>query len=214
MELNIHDIIELQQVESLLKRYRDLPDWAVQSLREIPYLVVRRGIMNENAIPVGIRGKNRGERIGIEINSNDCKRIIKPRNLVKENSYRFLLTPELYQSLEKIKEYLDFKKVIWGIGGSIGFSLSSKQIVYKDTSDIDLILYPIINSLNITKLWAKEVVDFLDINIQRHVDIQVLISQGSFHLKEFSENDSLMLKTHNSVQIITTNQIESELSFK
>lgn len=207
MELNlqVHDIIKLNQPDLVLNKIQSLPDWVSISLHETPFVVVRRGTQTKHSIPVGVRGNKRNERYALNISLEDCGQIIKPDSIInkifEDNN---LLDKNLRSSLITLNNSLTRESLDWGIGGSIGFTLSSEKKVHNISSDIDIIIK---TNESLSKLWAKSLLQDIETNIDRKVDIQVLTQKGSFNLKEFSIYDEVLLKTDTSEKIIISNQI-------
>ena len=62
MFARIHDLLEID-VERFLQAQVEAPGWVAESLREAPFVVVRRGLVStEQGISIGVRGTRRSER--------------------------------------------------------------------------------------------------------------------------------------------------------
>lgn len=211
MELTfqVHDIIQLNQVDDILAKIDNLPDWVYKSLQNTPYVVVRRGLQSQDAIPVGVRGESRNQRYALEISQGYCKKIITPQTLVNFIEQSNAIDLALKESLICLKEIFKQKGITWGIGGSIGFSLASNKKVYNTNSDIDILFYP---QTMLSRTDAKLLLESIEQKINSSVDIQVLLSSASFNLREYVLYDEVLLKTSTGVKIINTNKLWEDLA--
>lgn len=209
LKFQVHDIIQLNQVDNILAKIENLPDWVFKSLQNTPYVVVRRGLQSPNAIPVGVRGECRNQRYALEISQEYCKKIITSQTLVDSIEQSSAIDSTLKESLICLKEIFNHIGVNWGIGGSIGFSLASDRKVYNANSDIDILFYP---QTMLFKKEAKLLLENIEQKIKSTVDIQVLLSNGSFNLKEYVLYDEVLLKTNIGVEIINTNKLWEDLA--
>ena len=71
-----HDLLRLKDGAQL--PLADLPEWAIRSLRQTPFVVVRRWMNNDDRIPVGIRGVTRDQRHATFVRADDIERVITP----------------------------------------------------------------------------------------------------------------------------------------
>ncbi len=186
-----HDIVKVKEGVSL--DTLSLPNWAYKSWQSSPYHVIRRAPIRDKMIPIGIRGTTRGERYGCYIPITWVEKIISPQSLVAERAWhhwqRATSFPRMFDAIERMSHILmDIK---WGIGGSIGYELTTGLPTITEQSDLDIILYPTRQfSTQTGTLWQEEAQ-----NCTIKVDIQVETSQGAFHLVEYlSGRDKILLK--------------------
>jgi len=78
----IHDLLEID-AERFLQAQSSAPGWVAASLRETPFVVVRRGpISTEQGIAVGVRGVQRNERWAGACHPGLVRRILTPPTLL------------------------------------------------------------------------------------------------------------------------------------
>ncbi|EGP5127795.1 biotin-independent malonate decarboxylase subunit beta [Enterococcus faecium] len=119
------------------------------------------------------------------------KQVIHPWDIIEQESYRQekIMDYPVYQQFHAARNILSGCK--WGIGGSLGFELSTGIPAVKETSDFDLLLY------------ANSPIELPIQVIQSHpaffeqFDTQVVTRQGGFSLKEYlrEPEKKILLKT-------------------
>ncbi len=177
-----HDIVEIEKGVSIDTLF--FPEWAIKRWEETPYHVVRRGIVAQGEIAIGIRGETRGERHGTTILEQWVRSIITPESLAQEavwqNWARHNQFPEILSSLMTLSTL--FSSIRWGVGGSLGYELATGLPTLSEKSDIDIILYPEAPfSIKVASEWLWAIK-----SLPQRVDIQVEGSQGAFHLEEYA----------------------------
>ena len=80
MPARIHDLLEID-AERFLQGQSSVPAWVAESLRQTPFVVVRRGPVSEQEIPIGVRGAHRNERWAGGCHPRIVKGILTPRLL-------------------------------------------------------------------------------------------------------------------------------------
>ena len=171
--IQAHDIVlfDKHEIEGFT-----LPEWVV--LTEKMFGTVRRASTDHAEIlPIGLRGPARNQRWATEI--------------IEQESYRQekIMDYPVYQQFHAARNILSGCK--WGIGGSLGFELSTGIPAVKETSDFDLLLY------------ANSPIELPIQVIQSHpaffeqFDTQVVTRQGGFSLKEYlrEPEKKIQLKT-------------------
>jgi phosphoribosyl-dephospho-CoA transferase len=136
-----HDLLEID-ARQLLSAYAFVPGWAQQSLRKVPFVVVRRGLGTERNIPIGVRGVERNQRWAALCPSKGVKRVITPSQLLgpKVTEARADAVPAL-RSLELLEALWMKLDHAWGPGGSVGFELATGTPAAKHKSDLDIIIH-------------------------------------------------------------------------
>lgn len=189
-----HNLVEIDPKNFLSEK--KIPDWVIDSLEKTPLVIVRRGVIVDNKVPVGVRGVKREQRFAGFILIDSAINIITPTSLVN-NSWKKLSEDRLelpaINALDKVTKIL--KDYNFGISGSVGFELASGQSTAKMSSDLDLILYERL------KMSHEEAFDLLHKLNQFgvHADFQVVHGQKGFSLEEFvnSSSDTILIKTAN-----------------
>ncbi|APX72343.1 malonate decarboxylase holo-ACP synthase [Companilactobacillus allii] len=189
-----HNLIKIDPKGFLSEN--EIPDWVIDSLEKTPLVIVRRGEIIDNKVPVGVRGVKREQRFAGFILIDSVIDVLTPQSLVnnswdKLSEDRFEL-PAI-KALDQVSKIL--KDYNFGIGGSVGFELASGQATAKMTSDLDLIWY------ESTRLSHEEAFKLLKKLNQFgvHADFQVVHGQKGFSLEEFvnSSSDTILVKTAN-----------------
>ncbi|WP_458114886.1 malonate decarboxylase holo-ACP synthase [Enterococcus faecium] len=184
--IQAHDIVVFDKKE--IKK--ELPEWL--KLSQQVYGVVRRAEpADRGVLPIGLRGTARNQRLALEIPSDSVQKVIYPWTIIDRESFREKeVAPfPVYQQFHAARNILSGCK--WGIGGSLGFELSTGIPAVKETSDFDLLLY------------ADSPIELPIQAIQSHpaffeqFDTQVITSKGGFSLKEYlrTPEKKLLLKT-------------------
>lgn len=199
MELAPHDIIQVKEVECLLSSIHEVPDWVNASLLTAPYVVVRRGPINDKFIPIGIRGKDRGQRLGHWIDKTQCARILKPYDLIEIAKKKNNIPSELVSIIRQLDLLFKAENIKWGIGGSFGFSIASDISMYNDNSDLDILLYP---QDYFDPSYAQQLLVSISHCSRLRCDIQVQTSKGAFNLQDYATNDKILLKTDLSSNLV------------
>lgn len=125
-----------------------VPTWVESALRNIPWVVVRRGYIRDGMIPVGVRGPTRAQRCAAWVAVADVAERRAPDELWDgaENRPAYLTTPTRAEevpalsALARIAPLLTRRGYRWGPGGSVGFELATGVATVTASSDLDVIL--------------------------------------------------------------------------
>lgn len=189
MGLETHDLLEIEPKDII--SHTEIPEWAVHSLDNAPFVVVRRIHPPEGQVAVGIRGKKRNERFGAFLNKNRVIRQIKPEHLTSKKLWENKQAA-VYSALGMSADIFQSYGISWGSGGSVGFELASGVETVTSASDLDLIIRA---RQPIPMADAVAMVERLDRSTVR-IDVQVETPVGGFSLKEFAmDSGSFLLKT-------------------
>jgi phosphoribosyl-dephospho-CoA transferase len=85
MPARIHDLLEID-AERFLRAHSSVPAWVAASLRQTPFVVVRRGPVSAHEIPIGVRGAHRNERWAGGCHPNLVNEILTPQALLRRVS--------------------------------------------------------------------------------------------------------------------------------
>lgn len=137
-----HDLIRLLEPNSLTVD-ASLPAWVTPALGRAPWVVVRRGHVRENMIPVGVRGAARNERFAALLAVDEIAQRLAPEDLLDWDGVieraRWDATPAL-AALARVAPLLRRRGLPWGPGGSVGFEIASGAPAATASSDLDLVL--------------------------------------------------------------------------
>lgn len=81
MPVRIHDLLEID-AERFLQAHSSIPQWVAERLRQTPFVVVRRGPVSAQEIPIGVRGAHRNERWAGGCHPSLVNGILTPRMLL------------------------------------------------------------------------------------------------------------------------------------
>lgn len=194
-----HDLLHIKP-ECLLdegkSRGDSVPRWAEEQLRAVPFAVVRRGLISEALLPVGVRGFERSQRWATSCPPHAVLGFIAPSQLLERMIVpsRVDAVPAL-QSLEVLQvRWKDFD-FPWGPGGSVGFELATGMNVAKAESDLDIVIRaakPI--TIEKARLLCTQATGLPAI-----VDIRVETPLCGFSLQEYAREDrkEILLRTPN-----------------
>jgi phosphoribosyl-dephospho-CoA transferase len=139
--IRTHDLLEIAP-ERFLSLQASAPAWAAEVLQRMPFLVVRRGQVSEQTIPVGVRGTERNQRWAAECRPALVKSITTPPQLLNRNVPMFRVdSVPAFGSLLLLKDRWTEFAFSWGPGGSVGFELATGSYVAKPESDLDIVIY-------------------------------------------------------------------------
>lgn len=135
MNIRPHDLLWLHADTTLL----DIQEsWVALQWNAQQPVVVRRDVMQQDRIPIGVRGSARHQRAAGWVRGQDVLRIDTPEVLLARASdsvFRALPTVEAVMQL-----YQQRWSWSWGVTGSTGFALATGLPVLHATSDLDLLI--------------------------------------------------------------------------
>jgi phosphoribosyl-dephospho-CoA transferase len=146
-----HDLIRLRQPMALTVD-GSAPAWVEPALLRIPWVVVRRGYVQDGMIPVGVRGMTRPQRFAAWLAVAEIAERRSPEELwhgvenrptpgsaYAPNRARTEAVPAL-TALARVAPILARHGYRWGPGGSVGFELATAVSTATASSDLDVIL--------------------------------------------------------------------------
>lgn len=170
----------------------DAPAWAVQAVGTV---VVRRAIVAQGLVAVGVRGRLREQRLGAVMPIAAIQRRVVPQALCDVVSPRDL--PAL-QALDQLRPVL--APLNWGVTGSAGFELATGIEALHAQSDLDLILC---TCERLAREDARELLAILD-NAVCAVDMQLQTPFGAVALREWAgASPRVLLKTASGAHLVT-----------
>lgn len=161
------------------------PDWAGAGWLSKAPVVVRRDARHAGMVPVGVRGRTRGQRHAAWIAPGDIVSIVTPRSLARERRWRTAAVlsattgPCAAVALDRVAAELDGAGLDWGIGGSVGFALATGIDVLQPSSDVDVIVHA---PAPLAASHERALASLLSSGMP--VDIQVATPQGGFSYRE------------------------------
>src|SRR5580658_7636749 len=122
--LQVHDLILLRTESAVISTQGD-PPCPYLNPDQRPWVVVRRGRISDELIPVGVRGTQRHERCAGFTRLSDVVEIRRPDKLrlrLVEDSRRTL---PAFRTLSYLESHLAGLDISWGPGGSVGYELAA-----------------------------------------------------------------------------------------
>jgi phosphoribosyl-dephospho-CoA transferase len=181
MSARIHDLLEID-AERFLQGQSSAPGWVAESLRDAPFVVVRRG-PTEEGLPIGVRGPQRNERWAGVCHPDIVRAIVTPQMLLSRvvPATRSAAIPALC-SLPCLAERWREFGTPWGPGGSVGFELATGRHVTTPQSDLDIVIYA---DTPMTASTAQTLRDCAQ-GLPAAVDIRVETRSCGFSLTEYA----------------------------
>ena len=163
MSARIHDLLEVD-TRALLEANVSAPLWVAESLSAAPFVVVRRGLISPEGVPIGVRGEGRGQRWAGTCDPGWIRAALTPAELLLRfrASLRNTSGSEPLDRDAALRPWLARVEAIpalrslallasdetwsafphaWGPGGSVGFELASGRPTAGARSDLDLVIY-------------------------------------------------------------------------
>jgi phosphoribosyl-dephospho-CoA transferase len=150
MPARIHDLLEID-AERFLQAQSSVPAWVAQSLRQTPFVVVRRGPISDQEISIGVRGAHRNERWAGGCHPSLVNEILTPQALLNRApalavapAPAALSRATAIPALRTLSLLIQRWKALdspWGPGGSVGFELATRRHIVTPQSDLDVVIY-------------------------------------------------------------------------
>ncbi|MBB6171486.1 phosphoribosyl-dephospho-CoA transferase [Nocardiopsis mwathae] len=190
-----HDLLRFDDPGAVLPEgpESDLPLWAVSMLRDVPWVVVRRGIASAGTVPVGIRGVRRADRVAAFLPESAVVDRVTPEQAARSHPRlpdgRRAAVPAL-GVLTRLDMTLRRHVPSWGIGGSAGFEIVTGLPVTLPGSDLDVVIRPRgpIPLLRAATLLA----DLRALPVR--VDVQLASAAGAFTLVDYARGGPVLVR--------------------
>jgi phosphoribosyl-dephospho-CoA transferase len=157
----------------------DAPAWVAAALAAGQPVVVRRAVLADGYVAIGVRGARREQRYGAQMQAADITRRVSPEALTHLDGHHDW--PAL-RALRQLRPMLDASGWAWGVSGSAGFELASGVPALHADSDLDLILRA---PLALERGEAQALLVLLD-QTECPVDLQVQTPHGAVALREWA----------------------------
>jgi len=190
-----HDLLWIATPQDI-RPISDVPAWASPEWLSVAPLVVRREAVAEHGlVPVGIRGRTRGERFAAFVARERIVRRVTPEALARGRGWRAhvaLANLPCIRALDRLAPELDRLALTWGVAGSVGFALASGVSTLREDSDLDLLVRA---ERPLPREEARALLSLLRAAPAR-IDMQVDNGHGGFALAEWAGRaDRVLLKT-------------------
>ena len=172
-----------------------LPASVRRELEETNFVVVRRGMVTENWVPIGIRGPQRFQRWAAWYPRYAIQEIVKPMDLLVQidtvNDRKALPARRALRSLMKAWQSLTYP---WGPAGSLGFEVATGKQTTTMQSDLDVVIYA---DEPLSRRDAQRLLTSSD-DLEVKVDIRIETPTCGFSLAEYatSPTKTILLRTN------------------
>ena len=171
-----------------------VPAWVAASLARAPWVVVRRTRTPNGFIPVGVRGRTRGERFAALLAMDAVAARVSPEDLAAARSWRQMPRGRQVGSLrilDAVDELFTSLGLVWGPTGSVGFELATGVAAASAASDLDVVV-------RAPEFWplerAREVAEDLA-PLPARVDAQLDTPAGAVTLAEYACGGRVLVRT-------------------
>ena len=176
-----------------------LPAWATAGWVRAAPVVVRRAPIDGDRVPVGLRGMARHQRCAARVARDRVVRTVTPQEIARRVSNDARLsaaTLPCVRTLARLARMLDHSALVWGITGSVGFTLASGVDVLRPDSDLDLLVQAPDRSDADALRALGRALNGAQGEAASRVDIQVETRGGAFALDEWLRTgQTVLLKT-------------------
>ncbi len=195
LEIYPHDLLTFSHESDFQSTKNPLPDWAKDSLRAAKIVVVRRGAINQDKIPVGLRGKQKSQRLAGFLKKQSIVKYYHPDYFIKQRSWQYL-----EQSRQEMPAFKALIKIIpllnnfkWGISGSLAYEMATRIKMVHQSSDLDIIAWQV---PQMSIIEARKLLSLLN-NFKVHADMQIVNGQRGFALEEYANHrdNKILVKT-------------------
>ena len=200
-----HDIIKIKDINRFIKSIDNF-NWIEESLTKAPFVVVRRGEILGDKIPVGIRGDSRDKRHGAYLEEENILDVITPYEISNKRLWtknNHIKESNIFKALEVVEKVLKDKKLKWGPTGSTAFELVSNVITINENSDLDILV-------KAPDYFSVEEAKAINEKLQKvpcKIDIQLEVPQGIVSLVEYARGDNPILLRANDGGYILAKEI-------
>jgi phosphoribosyl-dephospho-CoA transferase len=212
MGATVHDLLRVRGSDALVNR-DPAPGWVNEALSRAPWVVVRRAPAEGKFIPVGVRGRNRGERFASFVHRSSIVECLRPENLSSSQAWkkavRFEELPAM-SALLRVEAIFQDSDLHWGPSGSVGFELASGVPIAVRTSDLDLIVR--MSDLLIPPSTTRKLLAMVERVETTGVRVDLLLEtrKGAMALLEYARGGTnLLLRTIHGPRLIPHPQRES-----
>jgi phosphoribosyl-dephospho-CoA transferase len=171
-----------------------LPASVRRELEETNFVVVRREMITENWVPIGIRGPQRFQRWAAWYPRYAIQEIVKPMDLLTQvdtvNSQDVSPVRSGLRSLMKAWPWLTYP---WGPAGSLGFEVATGKRTTTMGSDLDVVIYA---DEPFSRRDAQRLLASAD-DLEVRLDIRIETPTCGFSLTEYatSPTKTILLRT-------------------
>lgn len=189
-----HDLLWLSDPKALMPLApAPRPAWATADWMALAPVVVRRQKLDDwRLLPVGLRGRERNQRLAACVPRDAVTHIVSPEMLAQASGIP-LDFPAL-EALATVRPLLDALGVPWGPTGGVGFALATGLPVLHAASDLDLLL----RAASPLDRAQNDLLAALLHGTACRIDLQIDTGLGAFSFAEWlAGRGRVLLKTDN-----------------
>jgi phosphoribosyl-dephospho-CoA transferase len=167
-----------------------------RELEETNFVVVRRGVITESWVPIGIRGPQRFQRWAAWYPRYAIQEIVKPMDLLtRVNTVTDRNVSPARRALLSLMNAWRSLIYPWGPAGSLGFEVATGQQTTTIKSDLDVVIYA---DDPLSRRDAQRLLASAD-DLEIRVDIRIETPMCGFSLTEYatSPTKTILLRTCN-----------------
>jgi phosphoribosyl-dephospho-CoA transferase len=194
-----HDLLWLRDPKALIPLApATRPSWAVDDWMAAAPVVVRRQKLDDSSLlPVGLRGRERHQRLAASVSCAAITHYLSPEMLARTSRIQFDV-PAL-EALAMVRPLLDALGLPWGPAGGVGFALATGLPVVHAASDLDLVLRA---ASPLDQSQTDHLAALLHCTACR-IDLQIDTGRGGFSFAEWmTGRERVLLKTDNGPLLI------------
>jgi phosphoribosyl-dephospho-CoA transferase len=189
-----HDLLWLTNADMVVPLAPlPLPSWASADwVLEAPVVVRRQKMDTSTLLPVGLRGRERNQRLAACVPHASVARCVSPEMLAQRRTDTPANGIAALETLAGLRPLLDDIGLPWGPTGGVGFMLATGLPVLRVQSDLDLVLRaPSPLDHRQTMLLSR-----LMNRTTCRIDLQIDTGFGGFSFAEWlAGRDRVLLKT-------------------
>jgi phosphoribosyl-dephospho-CoA transferase len=165
-----------------------------RELEETNFVVVRRGVITESWVPIGIRGPQRFQRWAAWYPRYAIQEIVKPMDLLtRVDTVNDRNAFPAHRALRSLKSAWRSLTYPWGPAGSLGFELATGKQTTTMQSDLDVVIYA---DEPLPRRNAQRLLTSAN-DLEVSVDIRIETPMCGFSLAEYatSPTKTILLRT-------------------
>lgn len=190
-EVRPHDLLLLDSEEAFVS-CTPSGAWVKTALAMSRTVVVRRDVVPEGMIPVGVRGATRSERCAGVVPTHSVLQVISPEYLVASRAWRRMARHSqipVFAYLDYVFEAWKSYGLPWGPTGSVGFELATGIPAARPESDLDL---RIVARERLSREVAQSLLAAV-LSEKIRIDVQIETPRGAISLVEYVRGSATML---------------------
>ena len=163
-----------------------------RELEDTNFVVVRRGMVTENWVPIGIRGPQRSQRWAAWYPRYAIQGIVKPMDLLTQVDTLNAVSPTR-RGLRSLMNAWQSLTYPWGPAGSLGFEVATGKPTTTPRSDLDIVIYA---DDPLSRRDAQRLLTAAA-NLEVKIDIRIETPICGFSLTEYatSPTKTILLRT-------------------